>query len=333
MIRYIFPLCPLCRCSHILLSVALHSFTIVVFRFRFLFPLSIVLCICYFYYSERCAQLKMASPAINVVHREILLLGDSLTEQGYSNGWVSLLQDYFRRRVEVVNRGLGGYNTRWVLRLIEDEKTRPMLLPPARTGLPTETLFSVIFFGANDAVREGEAQHVPIAEYKKNLVKLIEYVESLVKPTLGVVVVTPPPVDECKWLKHTQAVYGKGDPDALSRTFDRTRDYRNAAMDAARSVSPAGRVLVVDLYSAFFGNDVHRADNASYQQPLDVTMWTEMFADGLHFDSRGGKIVFEAIRAAMDQSAAWRSALSIDCSGNGHEGLGMLLPHWSQIQP
>ncbi|KAE8954455.1 hypothetical protein PR003_g33388 [Phytophthora rubi] len=45
----------------------------------------------------------------------ILLVGDSLTEKGTipkTNGWVTLLQSDYRRSVNVVPRGLSGYNTR-----------------------------------------------------------------------------------------------------------------------------------------------------------------------------------------------------------------------------
>lgn len=46
----------------------------------------------------------------------VLLVGDSLTEKGTipkTNGWVTLLQSDYRRSVNVVPRGLSGYNTRY----------------------------------------------------------------------------------------------------------------------------------------------------------------------------------------------------------------------------
>ncbi|VFQ95641.1 unnamed protein product [Cuscuta campestris] len=47
---------------------------------------------------------------------EIVLFGDSITEQSFrSGGWGSSLADYYSRKADILNRGYGGYNTRWAL--------------------------------------------------------------------------------------------------------------------------------------------------------------------------------------------------------------------------
>ena len=58
--------------------------------------------------------------------RQILLVGDSLTQRGYDSkkGWVSKLASSYVRRADVINRGYSGYNTRWVLDLM---KRKPKL--------------------------------------------------------------------------------------------------------------------------------------------------------------------------------------------------------------
>ena len=45
---------------------------------------------------------------------KILLIGDSLTQLGYSDSgkWVALLADLFQRKCDVINRGFSGYTTR-----------------------------------------------------------------------------------------------------------------------------------------------------------------------------------------------------------------------------
>ncbi|KAG8945660.1 hypothetical protein FRC04_000621 [Tulasnella sp. 424] len=66
----------------------------------------------------------------------ILLLGDSITEMGFQpGGFVQRLADTYQRRLDVVNRGLGG---------------------------------------TNDSVLEGmpSGQHVPVSRYKKNLLAM-----------------------------------------------------------------------------------------------------------------------------------------------------------------
>ena len=65
------------------------------------------------------------------------------------------------RKVDVLNRGFSGYNSRWGLAIIDEVviSLRPDVI--------------VIFFGANDAVvAEGET-HVPLQEYKFNIEKMV----------------------------------------------------------------------------------------------------------------------------------------------------------------
>lgn len=48
---------------------------------------------------------------------KLILVGDSITEQGSSHayGWVTDLSIRYSRRVDVINRGMNGYNSRWGL--------------------------------------------------------------------------------------------------------------------------------------------------------------------------------------------------------------------------
>ena len=42
-----------------------------------------------------------------------ILLGDSITQQGFmQNGWAGLLSNEYQRRIDVVNRGFSGYNSK-----------------------------------------------------------------------------------------------------------------------------------------------------------------------------------------------------------------------------
>ena len=52
---------------------------------------------------------------------------------------MSSLSAYWVRRVDVINRGYGGYNSQWGLKILDE----------AVVAMPTVV---IIFFGANDAV-------------------------------------------------------------------------------------------------------------------------------------------------------------------------------------
>ncbi|CAN0465067.1 unnamed protein product [Hapterophycus canaliculatus] len=67
-------------------------------------------------------------------------------------GWLSLLAHWWERRFDVVNRGFSGYNTRWLMPLVEK------IFVPDRDGNAPVKLVT-IFLGANDCVLPGHRQH------------------------------------------------------------------------------------------------------------------------------------------------------------------------------
>jgi len=105
----------------------------------------------------------------------ILLFGDSLTERAFGDsvttfGWASLLSSSYTRRADVLNRGFSGYNTRHALDLLKKGR----IFSAGGTKGDQDILFATIFLGANDAALPGEGQHVPIEEYKENLIQIIQ---------------------------------------------------------------------------------------------------------------------------------------------------------------
>lgn len=48
-----------------------------------------------------------------------LLFGDSITQQSFSaGGYGQWMSDNYQRRADIINRGYGGYNTEWALRIM-----------------------------------------------------------------------------------------------------------------------------------------------------------------------------------------------------------------------
>jgi len=87
-----------------------------------------------------------------------IAVGDSLTQQGFSGagGWLAGLANDYTRRMDWLNRGYSGWNSRWVLLILDRVVSRPTA---AGASLVT------VFLGANDAVLPSERQHVPLDEY------------------------------------------------------------------------------------------------------------------------------------------------------------------------
>jgi lysophospholipase L1-like esterase len=72
-----------------------------------------------------------------------LLFGDSITQRGFgAGGWAGVLADTYQRRVDVINRGYSGFNTRLAVEILDD------VLPAAAAGTIG---LATVFFGANDA--------------------------------------------------------------------------------------------------------------------------------------------------------------------------------------
>lgn len=75
----------------------------------------------------------------------------------------------------MVLRGYSGYNTRWVLKVLEKVFAATQHGDGGINGAPVAI---TIFFGANDAClpdRYGAFQHVPLLEYKQNLHSIVSF--------------------------------------------------------------------------------------------------------------------------------------------------------------
>ncbi|TVU12509.1 hypothetical protein EJB05_46160, partial [Eragrostis curvula] len=123
--------------------------------------------------------------------------------------------NHYSRSANVVLRGYSGYNTRWAARVAE--RAVASIAGPVRAV--------TVFFGANDAAlpdRASKLQHVPVAEYKDNLRAICALLKKR-WPSVVVILITPPPVDEdgrlpVGVLKHTSDQRCSGPPQASDGT-------------------------------------------------------------------------------------------------------------------
>ncbi|GMH37537.1 hypothetical protein BSKO_05410 [Bryopsis sp. KO-2023] len=202
---------------------------------------------------------------------KFVLFGDSLTQTSFSpGGWGNLLADHYARQVDVVSRGLSGYNTRWAKHIL------PVVF--AETQAPPPDLVTV-FFGANDAaLADGPdaRQHVPLDEYKSNLEAIVRHVEKM--KSKHAVLITPPPVDGAAWANHHGSTQG-GNPEGPDRCSEETEKYASACISVGEKMG----YPVLDLFSLLGG----KAD------------WEKHLCDGLHFNQKGHQFVFEMLLALL----------------------------------
>lgn len=202
--------------------------------------------------------------------RTAILFGDSITQEASDptrGGWVSLLSAYWIRRVDAVNRGFGGYNSRWGLRIFHD------VVLSARPDVV------IIFFGANDAVDEKVPQHVPLEEYRTNLRSMVESTQKSL-PATEIILMTPPPVYEPVLEENNRL---KGKPLLVDRTCARTEKYASAVLSLAEDMG------------------VHAVDNFYSMDPTKPSR-EGYLRDGLHLSAQGNRKVYENILALISRA-------------------------------
>ena len=198
--------------------------------------------------------------------RSLVLFGDSITQMSFGEGgFGARLSDVFARRLDVINRGFSGYNTRWARHYFDSV-----------FGAGARHALVIIFFGANDASLQAhnERQHVPLAEFGANLAWMCR--ELRVRGVCErLVLVTPPPVDHDQRLIFQKARYG----DAATGVLERTNE--SAGMYAAECARVAGELDVpcCNLWKIMQGGE--EADGN----------WSRFLSDGLHFTPEGNRFV------------------------------------------
>ena len=120
---------------------------------------------------------------MSLKYERFLLFGDSITEFAFNTRMSddgkdefslgAALVNAYTRKLDIVQRGFSGFNSRWALKLL-----------PEILKNETNIVMSTIFFGSNDSCY-AEQQHVPLPEFEQNIRKLVHMLkEKNIKPCL-----------------------------------------------------------------------------------------------------------------------------------------------------
>uniref|UniRef100_K3WL27 SGNH hydrolase-type esterase domain-containing protein n=1 Tax=Globisporangium ultimum (strain ATCC 200006 / CBS 805.95 / DAOM BR144) TaxID=431595 RepID=K3WL27_GLOUD len=132
-----------------------------------------------------------------------------------------------------------------------------------------------VFLGANDAALTtgpNARQHVPLDEFRENLVHIIRSITPLLPPRAKILLITPPAVID--------STRSNGD-----RSNDAAGEYARACVD----VASAENVAVVDLHTYFNSNYPVEGERKAF------------FSDGLHLSAQGNYVTAQLIEAAMNR--------------------------------
>ncbi|KAJ1548462.1 hypothetical protein HK405_003102 [Cladochytrium tenue] len=237
---------------------------------------------------------------------QIVLFGDSITEESFNvdiDGFGAILSNAYARRLDVINRGYGGFTTEWckhflpeVLNATVPDPQDPTIVDRAHVAL------LVLFLGANDATLSSHFPRyaITVDRYIANLEGMLRDVRQ-VAAHANVLLITTPPVD----------------PDlSPGRSIERTHEFRDAAIrvaataasdaegngaenvgyaDGATSRFPSPPWLrVLDTWTVFLGDP----DAEWNKEKVDGAL-----RDGVHFSRTGNRALAEAILAEI--RVAW----------------------------
>lgn len=217
---------------------------------------------------------------------QFMLFGDSITEfafnsnfqesQGnelYQNGKVNPMHQQFTmgaaltnlyvRRLDIVQKGFSGYNSRWALKIL-----------PELLKIYTNVKMAYIFFGSNDSCM-GEIQHVPIEEYRENTLKLIDTFKQ--HGVEKIILITPALFNEELW--------NENKADEVSKGYTRSnKDFARYA-EALEQIGSEMQLPVVNLNKAF----------TKYADEKLNGKWQDLLCDGLHFSGHGYYVFYNEL--------------------------------------
>ncbi|KAH7038160.1 SGNH hydrolase-type esterase domain-containing protein [Microdochium trichocladiopsis] len=234
-------------------------------------------------------------------YNQVVLFGDSLfekasfVEDGYS--LQSALQMHCNRRLDVVNRGMSGWNSRHALQYL------PQIFP-ARSETSPRIEYLVILLGANDATRldhPSNRQGVSLAEYESNILSIVNH-EHIKAHKARILLVTPPPLDEIG-MALTDLAFGMGEVTRYARL---SAKFSQAVRDIAAKLQSEGRdVRLLDLHEAIMSEAEKRTPREpgtpllGYPGGVRGALET-LLPDGLHINADAYKILYSLIMRNMD---------------------------------
>lgn len=246
---------------------------------------------------------------------QFILFGDSITQQSFAQdsasspsfSFAASLANTYSRRLDVVNRGLSGFNTAQALKVL------PYVIPkPEKAGVK----FLTIFFGANDSRLPdspgGRQQTVPLEEFKQNMKRILASNEVKAHKDVRIILITTPPVDERMLADSAMA-----EPGVINRTA------KNAALyaQAVRTVASEQKVAVLDLHKAMISHAGHSGEHGSLPGSIDApenAKLRSLLSDGLHFTGEGYRVLYEEMMSLIERT--WPDQMP--------ERLPMWMPAW-----
>ena len=291
---------------------------------------------------------------------KLILLGDSITELGssHSQGWVTSLAIRYNRRMDVINRGMNGYNSRWGLAalplileeilgapshqddtVVSDECLEKDVIKnnDAECEMNTNNDQSsstdkkemtqhpqyafLIGYGANDScLPDGgcSRHHVALDEYASNLTKMIHLIQ-----TWNAYSFSGNKKIAVALLTpppcDTEKQKGNRDNDKVTRLY----------AEACRQVASDMGIPVVDAWNGMQLPTIVQSEQQSSTKSSSSfsnnQQWKiDYLSDGLHLTPMGNYRLYELVIEVLDRSMV---------DGDGNLGMGLAVTNLPRSYP
>lgn len=250
-------------------------------------------------------------------YNKFILFGDSITEQSsiLNDGYAlhPSLQESYCRKLDVIARGYGGYNSNHATiilpQILESE------LNEQRNNIPLMT----IFFGTNDVWNfedeMNQIQAVPIKDYEKNLVTLIELA---LANNINPIIIGPG--------LHDNRLAKINFQDRAIHLGDGTTNERNHQYSlVAETVAKSYKVPFVDMW-----NLMRQKADLTVKQLYESTGFTNdedyvdlsaFVSDGVHYTKLSYQLLYQGVVNAIETNYPQLKP----------ENMAQILPHWFDI--
>ncbi|KAJ2615329.1 isoamyl acetate-hydrolyzing esterase [Coemansia sp. RSA 1365] len=252
---------------------------------------------------------RTVTPVTYPMYDTLLAFGDSITQLGsdpHISGFVGNLAGYYSRRMDVLNRGFSGFNTKDALEIVD--QVFPKTASPRRQTMSINSMIRwphhndtfpkaakgprlcLLAFGANDAALPFSQWHIPLNEFSDNLRQMVSLLHDpssvYYSPDTRILFITPPPIGDRMWEEDSKLHRRKAD-----RKNAVTKKYADAVITVAKELD----LPYVDIWTAI-ESAVHNSTDSTPEAANSLDDgYKKYLNDGLHLTDKGNELLFDLI--------------------------------------
>ncbi|RSH91344.1 hypothetical protein EHS25_009643 [Saitozyma podzolica] len=245
----------------------------------------------------------------NALQDCVILLGDSLTQrQDVPGNLNEMMNKAYLRKLDVINRGFGGYNSACIWPLMDH-----IFAPKENAATAQRVRMVTLWLGTNDSVIQPGWAHVPLADFIDHMNHFLRLLTSPTSPytvadtPLSIVLITPTPPSYLTMDDFKRTI----------RTMDATREYKDAVLkigeewkanESGPENTTGWKIETLDFWEAMMD-----AAGEEVEEGL-----APFYIDGVHYTSAGYNLLWDRLASLIKTKFAGRGLDFEDLSDLPH---------------